>query len=462
MPRLASLELSAKSNVALHSRYHRVYLPGGGPSVSKTVLVIGIFSLLGVLWPLHHLSGFPCNVEDAVDASILTSRSKPYGRYTNPDVLKNGCSITVEFTEPHVTEEGFWALESAAANLMPSDRVCFALKISICQPYLSSGISFWEATTRSMEERAKPLFRDAMERGNVRVSILNHTKYHLNGCGDFRPGGRMHLDARFWGNDEFEPGIDADMILTLHVDSVFCRILDLNKWSNLDFAYIGPPWWFAAPAFVPASIPSTYWNDWHKSGQNFSHHTKLVLSDNQSRALVGNGGFAVRSRKWMQRAIRYCPHTKYAGLTEDELRKAVCHPHEVIGEDCYFSIVLGGLAALETPYNNPPRVATAYEAALFAAETRWPNFVYNISDIEMEEIAIQLWAGTASEAAKTYREANGKTIFPIGVHKPWGFNRISREMVPLIRKECPYLEKILPERYWHFPPWEGSMLFTVK
>ena len=134
---------------------------------------------------------------------------------------------------------------------------------------------------------------------------------------------------------------------------------------------------------------------------------------------LGNGGFSLRSRKWMRRSIATCPHVHYSGLKVNPL----CQVYENIPEDLYFATVL---RALHAP------LPTAFEASLFAAEMIFPNHAiqyYGPHSIEEQlPIVKKRWGEkyttffdgedvTVEEKYK--RMSKNGLIIPIGLHKPW-------------------------------------------
>ena len=136
---------------------------------------------------------------------------------------------------------------------------------------------------------------------------------------------------------------------------------------------------------------------------------------------MGNGGFSLRSRKWMRRSIATCPHVHYSGLHVNPL----CQVYENIPEDLYFATVLRGLHA---------PMPTAFEASLFAAEMIFPNHAiqyYGPHSIEEQiEVAQKRWGHNFTSVfddekitveEKFRRMSKNGLIVPIGLHKPWWY-----------------------------------------
>jgi hypothetical protein len=81
------------------------------------------------------------------------------------------------------------------------------------------------------------------------------------------------------------------------------------------------------------------------------------------RGPLGSGGFSLRSRKWMIRAIETCPHMTNSGM-EVEGQPLSCKVFEKVNEDFYFGTILRALGA---------PLPLAYTASLFSTEMLWPG-----------------------------------------------------------------------------------------
>ena len=73
---------------------------------------------------------------------------------------------------------------------------------------------------KSIYLQSLPLFRRMMERGQVRINILDSEKYGLS-CDNFGNGNAIFMNVNFW-LDEFND-VDSDILLTIQSDTVLCR-----------------------------------------------------------------------------------------------------------------------------------------------------------------------------------------------------------------------------------------------
>eukprot|EP00590_Aulacoseira_subarctica_P009004 CAMPEP_0172437670 /NCGR_PEP_ID=MMETSP1064-20121228/72387_1 /TAXON_ID=202472 /ORGANISM="Aulacoseira subarctica , Strain CCAP 1002/5" /LENGTH=264 /DNA_ID=CAMNT_0013186169 /DNA_START=274 /DNA_END=1065 /DNA_ORIENTATION=- len=200
-----------------------------------------------------------------------------FDSYTSPDVLRYGCNLTTVILEPRMptadfTDSAWFAVESLATYASYSCVViqtsssadfkypgwftlesvatyasysCVVIQTSSCSvlppkdgkksPPMSKQI---EEVTKEIYKRALPMFRGMMERGLVRISILDHEKYQLPSCTDFYSPSNAWMSVNYW-KDEFIDKVDSDMILIMQIDGVLCRDFDVNLWKDL--AFVGAP-----------------------------------------------------------------------------------------------------------------------------------------------------------------------------------------------------------------------------
>jgi Protein of unknown function (DUF5672) len=372
------------------------------------------------------------------DTSILTStttgdkhwRIRQYS-YTNPWIVQNGCTITVAILDPSLGPSVYVTLESVAENVHPNKETCILIQTSLCRIQReyklmedsSSYDTAFNILTESIYNTSKPLLRQLIELGNVRVSIFNHIKYQTSSCSDFRSVNAPFFNIDFWsdyyyldteGNKvtftnknsntditmttgpeeypqltldntnrsvavigEFLAEQDSDFLLVIQNDAVLCHGLDVYSWNH--FAYVGAPW---GAGYFCNKFPR-HWTSWHQNANNNKNASVQPLIPNYPRdmctnpdtAPLGNGGLTLRSRHWMRQVIRYCPQVKHSGLSEQEINDAACRHTDIrydSQEDVYYGVLLRGIFFNSTVYNTSNyAMPTILEASLFATESRY-------------------------------------------------------------------------------------------
>lgn len=391
--------------------------------------------------------------------------------YQSPSIQRHGCSVTVVMVDPDLGEDVQWALESVVANINPLHTTCFLLQTSSCmfegqqqQQHRNSHhddrSSSYQRKAEQVISLAQPGFRQMIQMGNVRMTILNHTKYHLRSCHNFYNPSYLFENIQYWGANEFIPQVDSDLVLIVQGDSVLCHKLNIDKWNDL--AWVGAPWkpskgtrpWMICSAQVKN------WYQYHNVSQddisNVSPPAPLYLTDDQMCSDVnfgpqGNGGLSIRSRSWLQKAIRYCPTAIYdnSGLSWDEFNATTCRADEILAEDLYFATILRGLGA---PLPN------VFEAALFAQELRsvgdiLKHYKQNNNRSFIEATVQKRWYSdddttglTLFQKMETHQSnmSDGvDPIIPIGLHKPWNPSLVKRINEDHLNEYCPYLNKVV-------------------
>jgi hypothetical protein len=398
--------------------------------------------------------------------------------YQNPVILQQGCAVTVLLLDPYIDDDELWALESAANFIHPQDRTCFLLKTSICSQVLlpiQQGVEQQQQQPSTLQsdsnmdnninnnnnhhgrhpyrikadtilQNSKPYFRSMIEKGNVRMTELNHTRYKLKSCTNYWTPSRVWQNYHFWASaSEFLPQ-DSDLVLTLQGDSVLCHHFHVDKWR--DVAWVGAPW---KKSFGPkiinycSSLPR-YWNESHSSQTQKNpppYPTGEQICTELQHGPQGNGGFSLRSRSWLQKAIQYCP-SQYSGFSKQQIASSKCKTDLAI-EDVYFAFILRGIGA---PLPN------LFEAALFAYETDSPRQIatfYNLTDFEMGQMVRKRWyspfdkTGMDDFRKMVRRRLPGRkdAIVSIGIHKPWHPDKADRIKEAYLNEECPYMRKIV-------------------
>lgn len=170
-----------------------------------------------------------------------------------------------------------------------------------------------------------------MDSGWVRLSILDYRKYGFRSCTNLGRPTLAWFNFNYYSL-EFVDGVDSDQVLFFERDGVLCRPLtneDLEP--RRSFAWIGGPItsWLRGPRWVSTMQGwldhikgKTFVSEWG-SGEEVHHFADDFPATFPSKFVVGNGGISLRSRKWMQRNIRTCPHKLWSGLGEAYWRQNI-------------------------------------------------------------------------------------------------------------------------------------------
>jgi len=457
----------------------------------------------------YHWSSFLNKVENAV-ASNLT-----FLNYASPDILDQGCDVTIVLMDPNVPlrEVGhkiWFMLESVAEHVEYTEdreedskedgsrkntrrnKECMVIQTASCKvTNRQTTHDTYQSDVRTigniLYDRSLPLFQRMIERGQVRISILNHTKYNFKSCSNFFNPSSALMNINYW-KDEFISEFDSDLILTVQDDCVFCRMLDPRRWK--DVAYVGSPWSYAngfwhyiwhmwnpkrifkwTHVFLMCDNMEKWWNDWvmsenhedsiqHVRGQGRKRQMDIQIDSSAKQRLskqfppacnvggygvVGNGGLTLRSQKWLIKAIELCPHAKWSGMdtaTNTNMSMS-CHATNDINEDAYFATVLNGIGAT---------MPKAYDASLFSVEMIWPEEVASIygpwtKNERMDRIQ-QRWSFKNKQSLKYDDSDSGSTFkfggsdytVPIAMHKPWWYQPTEMLQSEGIAKKCKFLK----------------------
>lgn len=168
-------------------------------------------------------------------------------RYQNPKILRGGCAVTVLLVDPDLDEDAHWALESVADNIHPLDRTCFLLQTSVCMLKKPNATQeqLYEAKVEQFMRRVKPKFLNLIERGNVRMTVLDTAKYDLRSCLNFYNPSFLFENYLYWGSDEFDPS-DSDQVLMVQADAVLCHDLNTEKWKDVAWGEFFHDWTLTA------------------------------------------------------------------------------------------------------------------------------------------------------------------------------------------------------------------------
>jgi hypothetical protein len=264
-----------------------------------------------------------------------------FDNYTSTEVLSNGCPLTVVIVDPRPPMSGYnhpiyYSLESLALYVPDA---CVVFQTASCQ-IIRRGSRFSEPTNhqkvhivaKTIYERSLPGFRRMMEHGQVRINVIDNTKYGLQNCDNFGVGNNVFMSIRFW-QDEFIDDLDNDMVLTFQDDAVLCRSLNIDIWKQ--YAYVGAPWITRWPISTVGGVGCdnmrNTWQAWVPKCNGLTEYQKSVtlthFCNPDFGGHQGNGGLFLRNRKWMIEAIERCP-SEHSGLEKFEEFN--------INEDVYF------------------------------------------------------------------------------------------------------------------------------
>jgi hypothetical protein len=391
------------------------------------------------------------------------------------------CSATVLFMDPRLGDPSYgpgqaawFALESVAAF---ADHACVLLLTSSCtmKDHLEkrhievSDQHAEEAVEHAVYSKSLPLFREMIAQGRIRLSFLDTAKYSLKSCRDFGNPTAAFVHVDFW-RDEFLDGIDSDLVLMMQDDAVLCTSLEDNLEDYRQYAYVGgvwPPKASKAHPNPPEGVclgMAFLWKSWLIPQQRWTRFQKGLtkkpatepdqLLETQFPAIceegqgpVGNGGFSLRSRDWMVKAITTCPHVKLSGIDmADTTHISACEVRDYVNEDLYFGVVLRGLQA---------PMPSAVEAALFSVEMMFPEDAMDVYGVPPGNAEI---LSNSSRPQISDNEGRALTI-PIGVHKPFWYHSNDLLRSKAMRMACPFLpyiftpemsrwQEFVPEKQW--------------
>ena len=394
----------------------------------------------------------------------------------------NKCDITVLFMDPRISsnKQGspiYYSLESVAMY-MPT--ACVLIITSKCHP--SHHIDDDNHNKVFYQDRHEneiyntiymsslPLFQQMIQNGQVRISFLDHTKYKLKSCDNYYNPARVYMNYNFW-NNEFIHDIDSDLILVMEADSILCHPFDIEHYRK--YAFVGGVWpktteymkidvcltipiswktWTLPQRQWERSIqPNTEGNIGYRNSKTYPKPDELLESldfpelcsttDKNGIAPLGNGGFSLRSRKYMMKAIKSCPHHSFSGLDLNG-RVMACRVLDPVNDDLYFATVLRGIKA---------PMPSAFEASLFSLEMLWPEETLDIYGgperfIDQRSVARRVWGSSSKSIYQGVHLDNNNKHYtvPSGIHKVWKYH--SRDLILSndVLSQCPLLRFLVP------------------
>ena len=354
----------------------------------------------------------------------------------------------------------FFSLESVGAYL---PEACVILQTSSCSFHgddtttdtlssSSSSLTIEDAIYQRIYNNSLPLFRKMIERGQVRVTFLQHKKYNFEKCDQYPNPSSAMMNIHYWSdidendeNGEYIAGVDNDSVLVMQNDSVICHPINIDLYRK--YAYVGGLWLREHPYIRNTNMCRLLKQMW-------TQYTRLRPGPGSSfpdictgdgTAPIENGGFALRSRSALRKAIRDCPSRDWSGLDIDRttLRHLSCSAKGSINEDVYFGTILRGGNAL---------LPTALEAALFSVDMVWPEEVIDmyhggsVGSVEdaqrfvSERGSIYRGATIDTSDIKAAKELTRDETVPFGFHKPWWYfdNKVLHSKD--VDQQCPLLK----------------------
>jgi hypothetical protein len=277
-------------------------------------------------------------------------------------------------------------------------------------------------------------------------------QYNLKSCGDFSAPSPAFMNRFYW-RDEFIDE-DSDQVVVFQDDAALCYPLELGELKN--YAYVGGVWPKKATPLTPEPFEgacigmANRWKDWLLPQRRWEMQQRRGGALNGKKPVskpiemlptdyppiceggmgpIGNGGFSIRSRGWMIKAIETCPHTKHSGIDLTDLPIA-CKVFENINEDFYFGTVLSGIGA---------PLPLAYDASLFSTEMLWPEQVldsYGTGGNAQSDLRGAMSTGRPH----TFMDDGTKLTIPNGIHKPWWYHPNEMLRSDSMTKACPFLQ----------------------
>mmetsp|Transcript_8231 Transcript_8231/g.15505 ORF Transcript_8231/g.15505 Transcript_8231/m.15505 type:complete len:497 (-) Transcript_8231:8-1498(-) len=422
----------------------------------------------------YELFHSPNNAEEAMQEQWETSHFPLMNDYTgdfSPDahIMTNSspkkCPVTVVFVDANFPnrksgDPSFFELESIATFL---PNACIIIQTSRCSFHnalpvaeemnLSLEHSIYLRMVTMVEEET----HEMMERGQVRVTFLNHEKYNLDACDDFSSfSSRALLNVNYW-RDEFHEK-DSNSVIIVRKGAVLCHRLDVEKY--IEYAFVAAPLTSRnEKIFGGSDYCNALKTLWKTSVVNSSIPSSSSLLDEKNAMAnilqsclegVGpmpiNESFSMFHREKVLEAIQTCPHEQYSGLEMNQLsqQNRSCVWHQGIDSSLYFSTILAVMGA---------RLPTGVVASLFSTNEIWP------------EQALEMYGGPffnykrqllASKYNCIYKGANVKTrtgrevkrTVPISLHVPLdttnGDEFQKRELLSHdVVEQCPFIKYVL-------------------
>jgi Protein of unknown function (DUF5672) len=417
--------------------------------------------------------------------SAVTQESCP------PSLLQStyGPNVTCHFTvvrmDPRADSKRFWSLESVAYYNPES-----------CIVFLTTACGSEQQTRNRIYSYALPHLKQMIHNGRVRIGFLDRhqpPRYQsfIDTCRSVNNPTAVLMHHLFW-KDEFTPQ-DSDTVLIVQDDSAMCRPFDYSNNHSSSWAYAGAPWPPHASRILPypvegkcmevqnkfQAIRKSFKRQWRYLSQkntknNHQNGTDAVDVDlfppprasmpsqlskdnlqvlqNCTQFIVGNGGYSLRSRQWMNRVTQVCPNRRTSAELLNNNDPSPPHYHycstDEPNEDVYFVTILYGM---EAPMPTP------YQAAEFAVEAHFLEDLWTgrfntdaaYLDGTPSATLTPLPPSTPNDKSSPQQQqqhqiqVQGQTwTIPGAFHKPWWYIPKSIILSPEMEEACPFLQFI--------------------
>ena len=383
-----------------------------------------------------------------------------YNSYSDVKEI-NKCPITVVYIHPHFANlkkgsPSLFAIESIAA-LLP--KACIIIQTSQCSfenrtpkteqqlQHMSLRNSIYKQSFSIVEGETQ----DMMDRGQVRMTFLNHTKYNLPACDDFSHFSRALMNVQYW-RDEFVQQDSETVImvqdgLIYQKDSpaaVLCHSFDIEALRK--FAFVATPLEQNGNIFRGIDHCKFMKDKWMQSTTTTS--SSSWLANIQKSCLKGvapmsfQSGFTLQNRIAMGQAIETCPHHQWSGMN------AVGKDRDCIWQEdddgLYFSTVFAAMSGVTLP--------TGVEASYFSVQEMWPEqalenyggpfFTFNRQVLAGESTCIHEGAIVNVQGRKE------KHTVPISFDLRWTMDKVKGAMQTAVLSQdviaqCPFIKYVL-------------------
>jgi hypothetical protein len=288
------------------------------------------------------------------------------------------------------------------------------------------------------------------------LKTYHDVQYKLDSCTDYGNPAPALINRWFW-EDEFLEGIDSDLVLMFQGDASLCYSLDIETLT--DYAFVGGVWPKKSTPLMPDPLEGPClgmagrWKNWlhpqrrwemQQSNPDSSSKQlhaapkpKEILPEafppvcEKGRGPVGSGGFSLRSRKWMIKAIETCPHMLNSGMEGIDEEPLACKVFDEVNEGLYFGTILHAIGA---------PLPLAYEASLFATEMLWPEQAWKLYGLPTD-LKRDLRGSIITGKPFVWIDGQRVTI-PNGVHKPWWYHPNDLVRSKAMANACPFLPYI--------------------
>lgn len=373
------------------------------------------------------------------------------------------CPITVVYVHPYFANlkrgsPSLFAIESIAV-LMP--KACIVIQTSQCSfenqtpkaeqelQHMSLLNSIYKQSFSIVEGET----HDMMDRGQVRMTFLNHTKYNLPACDDFSHFSRALMNVEYWRDEFGQRDSETVMMVQDGLDrqkdspsAVLCHSFDLEALRK--FAFVATPLEQNGNIFSGVDHCTFIKDKWTKSTATTS--SLSWLANIQKACLKGvapmplQSGFTLQNRIAMRRAIETCPHHQWSGMNVNVLGKDRDCIWQEEDDGLYFSTVFAAMSGVVLP--------TGAEASYFSVKEMWPEqamanyggpfFTFNRQVLAGELTCIYEGASVIVQGRKE------KHTIPISFDLGWTTNQSKGTMQTAVMShdviaQCPFIKYVL-------------------